>query len=133
MTLKWLLMWGACGIAMFTSSTAEGFLLEYQDELANISTQVVREVTNSWADNSELNGLFNRRILAQVGEATVQMRYRDELVAELLENGRNSLSDVCWEFLEEYYAFYRALWGVDLRNCVREAYQDLEYDRLDRF
>uniref|UniRef100_A0A182XV49 Uncharacterized protein n=1 Tax=Anopheles stephensi TaxID=30069 RepID=A0A182XV49_ANOST len=134
MMTKWLLLtWSAFGSVLLTSSPAEGFLLEYQNELANISSLAVREVTASWADNSELNGLFNRRILAQIGDATVQMRHRDEYVADLLENERDSISDLCWEFLEQYYAFYRALWGVDLKNCVREAYQDLEYDRLDRF
>uniref|UniRef100_A0A182MKV3 Uncharacterized protein n=1 Tax=Anopheles culicifacies TaxID=139723 RepID=A0A182MKV3_9DIPT len=118
---------------MFPRSTVEGYLLEYQDELANLSSQVVREVTVSWAANSDLNGQFNRRILTQIGEATVEMRYRDQYVAELLENERDNLSDLCWESLEEFYPIYRALWGEDLNNCMRDAYQDLEYDRLDRF
>uniref|UniRef100_A0A182WQT7 Protein TsetseEP domain-containing protein n=1 Tax=Anopheles minimus TaxID=112268 RepID=A0A182WQT7_9DIPT len=133
MVPKWLLMLGAFGIIMFPRSTVEGYLLEYQDELANISTQVMREVTVSWAANSELNGLFNRRILAQIGEATIQMRYRDEYVAELLENERDTLSDLCRESLEEYYTRYRSLWGGELRNCMQNAFQDLEYDRIGRF
>ena len=133
MLTKWISIVCVFGTALLARTTVDGFLLEYQAELANLSSQAVRDVAASWTANSELNGLFNRRILAQIGDATVQMRIRDAYVAELLENERDSLSDVCWQFLDQYYAFYRSMWGVDIRNCMREAHQDLEYDRLDRF
>uniref|UniRef100_A0A182VLT8 Protein TsetseEP domain-containing protein n=1 Tax=Anopheles merus TaxID=30066 RepID=A0A182VLT8_ANOME len=133
MLTKWISIVCVFGTALLARTTVDGFLLEYQDELANLSSQAVRDVAASWTANSELNGQFNRRILAQIGDATVQMRIRDAYVAELLENERDSLSDVCWQFLDQYYAFYRSMWGVDIRNCMREAHQDLEYDMLDRF
>uniref|UniRef100_A0A182KJ89 Protein TsetseEP domain-containing protein n=1 Tax=Anopheles christyi TaxID=43041 RepID=A0A182KJ89_9DIPT len=133
MLTKWLCTFCAFGMVLLPSTSVDGFLLEYQNELANISAQVVREVAASWTANSELNGLFNRNILAQIGDTTVQMRIRDAYVAALLENERDDLSDVCWVLLDEYYSFYRSIWGVDLQNCMREANQDLEYDRLNRF
>uniref|UniRef100_A0A182PYZ8 Protein TsetseEP domain-containing protein n=1 Tax=Anopheles epiroticus TaxID=199890 RepID=A0A182PYZ8_9DIPT len=130
---KWLCVLCAVVVVLLTGSPVDGFLSEYQDELASVSVEAMREITVSWNANSVLNGLYNGRILSQIGDATVQMRIRDEYVAELLGNERDRLSESCAEFLEEYYAFYRTMWGVDLRNCMREAYQDLEYDRLDRF
>uniref|UniRef100_A0A1Y9HB59 Protein TsetseEP domain-containing protein n=1 Tax=Anopheles farauti TaxID=69004 RepID=A0A1Y9HB59_9DIPT len=133
MMTKWLLVLGAFGSIVLYGASVECFLVEYQDELANISSLVVRDVSGSWAENNQLNGMLNRMILTEVAERTIEMRRRDEYIADLLREERDSLSDACVQFLEQYYTFYRSTWGVDLSNCVRYAYQDLDYDTFARF
>uniref|UniRef100_A0A182NZ38 Protein TsetseEP domain-containing protein n=1 Tax=Anopheles dirus TaxID=7168 RepID=A0A182NZ38_9DIPT len=134
MMTKWLLVFGALGSIVFSGpSSVDCFLVEYQDELANISSLVVRDVAVSWAENNDLNGMLNRMILTEVAEGTVEMRGRDAYVADLIRDERDSLSDACAQSLEEHYTLYRNIWGIDLGNCVRDAHQYLDYDTFARF
>uniref|UniRef100_A0A182G011 Protein TsetseEP domain-containing protein n=1 Tax=Anopheles albimanus TaxID=7167 RepID=A0A182G011_ANOAL len=117
----------------FAPSQTEAYLVDYQAELSNLSSLVIRDVAASWKTNNELNGELNRFILEKLANATVQARRADDLVANLLETAENSLSEGCNEQLDQLRREYRTAWGVDLQECARNTHFALEYDALTRF
>uniref|UniRef100_A0A182JNA7 Protein TsetseEP domain-containing protein n=1 Tax=Anopheles atroparvus TaxID=41427 RepID=A0A182JNA7_ANOAO len=131
---KWTVIFIALhSLLLLTGGRVEGFLLQYQNELSNLSATAIREVAASSATNSRLNGAFNELILTTIAAPIVKMRALDVDLAEKMQAEADNLDQACREDMADSYELFRWLWGATLRECMRSANIDLDYDTLTRF